>query len=510
MKHCISALLVFFVMCAVIFAVPLEAHAAEMTSSDALIAILKQREGFEKYPYKDNSQWSIGYGTRVPEGKLEYYQANGITESEAEELMREMLKGFESSLLSFVNKYKLTLKQHQFDALVSFSYNCGDAWTRETDGNMNRAVREGWTGSDFLYAICLWSKSGNQFSLINRRLYEANMYVNGIYESPYNHEKGTFRYVFLEAGQGETTYMIHGYDTRDPKPVRYEFKKTPAGYTFAGWYTAPENGKLVNVLDDSFVSGSVIYAMWKDSSGKLVYLPKGEACDVTVAVTKVNEYVSIRTGPGTQYAKIGELKKNASVKLVCVYDNNGDLWGQYEGGWISLKYTNYDEVISDSEVWPRTGTVTGDKVNVRNAPGTSNTTIMYKVNKGTKVTISEKTTVGSMEWGKLEDGNWISLDYVKFDPLPVEPEPEPEPEPKPEPEPEPEPIPPADPDPAADINGDGIPNEDDAIYLLQSVLMPNLFPIEQTCDYDGNKIVDVEDAIYLLQHILMPNVFPLK
>ena len=58
---------------------------------------------------------------------------------------------------------------------------------------------------------------------------------------------------------------------------------------------------------------------------------------------------------------------------------------------------------------------------------------------------------------------------------------------------------------------DGVPgvDEDDAIYLLQSILMPNLFEVTQDVDFDGNGTVDEDDAIYLLQHVLMPHQFPL-
>jgi hypothetical protein len=61
-----------------------------------------------------------------------------------------------------------------------------------------------------------------------------------------------------------------------------------------------------------------------------------------------------------------------------------------------------------------------------------------------------------------------------------------------------------------DMDGNDAVNVDDAIYLLQHVLMPNVFQIAQPADYDGSGAVDVDDAIYLLQHVLMPNVFPLK
>lgn len=63
---------------------------------------------------------------------------------------------------------------------------------------------------------------------------------------------------------------------------------------------------------------------------------------------------------------------------------------------------------------------------------------------------------------------------------------------------------------AGDLDASGKLNEDDAIYLLQHVLMPDQFPIGQTADYDRSGKLSEDDAIYLLQHVLMPDVFPLR
>jgi len=60
-----------------------------------------------------------------------------------------------------------------------------------------------------------------------------------------------------------------------------------------------------------------------------------------------------------------------------------------------------------------------------------------------------------------------------------------------------------------DVDADGDVDIDDAIYLLQHVLMPVQFPVNGNVDYDGNGSADIDDAIYLLQHVLMPNQFPL-
>ena len=552
-----------------------------LTSSRDFIEILKQREGFEKYPYKDNSQWSIGYGTRVPDGKLAYYQKYGITEEEAEQLMLEMLADFENSVRKMAKKNNLQFTQYQFDALVSFTYNCGDAWTTSTSGNMYRAVTEGWQGSDFLYAICLWSKSAGQFVLINRRLYEANMYINGLYESPYNHETGYFRYIFLEPGAGVTTYTIHGYDIRDPKPIRYEFKSIPKGidkngksftYEFAGWYTDEAGTRKVEVLDDSLNSGDLLYGLWKDPDGNIVCLPKGEACNLQVTVTKANEYITIRTGPGTQYSKAGKLLKNETVTLTRLFVDGKYTWGQFDRGWIRLDYTNYDEVSEETEVWPKTGVVNANGVNVRSGPGTSNTS-QYKLDKGTSVTIYEKAKADNLEWGRLEDGNWICLTYVTFDTTatPEEPEdtptqpetpPEETPEENPGDEPEESPWPKTGTVKGINVNVRAGPDTDyEMVYklstgakvtIVESVVNGSLTwgrleddnwiclkyvsfeeetepedppdepPTEEpedppddtpevtsSGDVDGNGTIDKDDAIYLLRHVVYPDKYPL-
>ena len=60
-----------------------------------------------------------------------------------------------------------------------------------------------------------------------------------------------------------------------------------------------------------------------------------------------------------------------------------------------------------------------------------------------------------------------------------------------------------------DLDGIEGVSVDDAIYLLQHVLMPELFPVDQTADFNSDGQTNVDDAIYLLQHVLMPELFPL-
>ncbi len=351
MKRLLSVLLAAAVICSLCASVPYFAGAETLTSSDAFIELLKAREGFEAKPYWDVSHWAIGYGTQISEAEAEYYKKNPISEEKAEEMMRKKLVGFENSVLNFAAKYNLNLSQNQFDALVSFTYNCGDSWLRETDGNLNKAVREGWTGSDFLYAICLWSKAGGKNILIDRRLYEASMYIDGVYQNKYDHVNGTFSYVILDAGKGTVRYNIHGYDTRDPKPIRAEITKAPTGvdgagnvftYEFAGWYTKAVDGESVEILDGSLPFGTMLLAMWKDPDGNLTSL------DAWVENGTVNANgVNVRSAAGTSNSSQYKLNDGDAVKITQRAYVDKLYWGKLEdGNWIALKYVDFEQTES--------------------------------------------------------------------------------------------------------------------------------------------------------------------
>jgi lysozyme len=98
---------------------------SEMKASDEAIVILKAEEGFSQKPYWDYAQWTVGYGTKCPDDKLEEYKQNGITEEEAEVLLREHITRFELEVNKFIDKTGISLNQNQFDALVSFVFNLG-------------------------------------------------------------------------------------------------------------------------------------------------------------------------------------------------------------------------------------------------------------------------------------------------------------------------------------------------------------------------------------------------
>ncbi len=528
---------------------------SNMVISDNGIEMIKKWEGFSVKPYWDYRQWTVGYGTRVPDGKLEDYQTKGISVEEATVLLKMMLEDMGRSVNAFIDKYNLTLNQGQFDALMSLTFNCGTGWVYEVS-TLRTSIIEGWTGSDLLFAIGQWSTAGGETvpGLIRRRLAECNMYLNGIYDIAVPANYGYVRFN-PNGGTCEIKTQCYLSDTE----VAIRAVPTYAGYNFEGWYTDPTGGEKVTKLD-SGVRNYTLYAHWSAGSGddlpqdsntaitgkpvnyerqiatgvlnafdnpikgalvvnayklgdvvkveseytdnsgtkwgkvensgwiNLGYTqePSADSNDtMSVKVTVTATDVNVRRGPGTGYACVGKAEKGDKLTITQTATGTGYTWGKFSGGWIALKYTDFDKVSSDnnndsdnnqnnngSTAPVATGKVklTSGTLNVRKGPSTGYAVVGYMTN-GQAVTILEKQTAGATTWGRTEQG-WISLDYVVLDaPKPVEPtvpetkpeetqpeetqpeqtqpeetqpeetqpeqtQPEPEPEPKPEPKPE--------------------------------------------------------------------------
>ena len=50
----------------------------ELKTTEAGVQFIKDHEGFVEYPMWDYGQYSVGYGSRCPDDKLEEYRENGI------------------------------------------------------------------------------------------------------------------------------------------------------------------------------------------------------------------------------------------------------------------------------------------------------------------------------------------------------------------------------------------------------------------------------------------------
>lgn len=139
-----------------------------MKASQACIDMIKKFEGCELVAYKPvktEQYWTIGYGHYGPD----VTEGMRITQSVAEDFLRKDLNKFEKA----VTATGLTLTQNQFDALVSFSYNCGV-------GNLKKLVA-GRSLQQIADAIPLYNKAGGKTlaGLTRRRTAERALFLLG-------------------------------------------------------------------------------------------------------------------------------------------------------------------------------------------------------------------------------------------------------------------------------------------------------------------------------------------
>jgi GH24 family phage-related lysozyme (muramidase) len=343
-EHILKKRISIFLLCLCLFVgmvastVP-QAHAAsEMKTSTDGISYIKSVEGFSKYPYYDYGQYTVGYGTRCPGDKYSYYKEHGITEEEAEDLLRIFLTYTENEInTKLIDKYGLTMTQSQFDALVSFSFNIGTSWLSSSKiSTIKTTILNNGTPNEIIYAFSLYCNAGGSIlpGLVTRRLCEANMYLNGTYGRTHDEDIG---YVYYNANGGNVDYKIQGFLVSEaPAPI---LDATCDGRTFMGWYTEIVGGTKITSLSSDLI-GKTLFAHWDTEEGVDV----NKVDPITVKVS--GDDVNIRIGPGTNYDILRKANKGDELTITRVIASAGMTWGQFDQGWICLSYTNYDEIIA--------------------------------------------------------------------------------------------------------------------------------------------------------------------
>ena len=143
-----------------------------MWTSKRGVDLIKSFEGFSSVAIKLKGEqyYTIGYGHYGPDVKA----GQRMTREEAEILIRKDLQQFEG----WVNQYApWPLNQNEFDALVSFTYNCGP-------GSLQSLVR-GRTKAQVANRMMVYTHSGSEAytpGLINRRQKERALFLEPIEE----------------------------------------------------------------------------------------------------------------------------------------------------------------------------------------------------------------------------------------------------------------------------------------------------------------------------------------
>ncbi len=129
-----------------------------------------------------------------------------------------------------------------------------------------------------------------------------------------------------------------------------------------------------------------------------------------VAIAKVNDYLNIRSGAGTNNSMIGCLPKNG----MCVVLENLDGWAKIQSGdvtgYVSTEYLYMGEEgrAKAEEIASLMAKVNGEKVNFRSEPdSSSNDNILATVSKNESLLVIEETIVNKDD----EQTLWVKV-YV--------------------------------------------------------------------------------------------------
>lgn len=138
-----------------------------MRTSQNGIDLIKKYEGCHLTAYKcPSGVWTIGYGHTdgVKEGMK-------ISQQQADSFLSQDLQKYEQYVEL---NCKFNLSQNQFDALVSFTYNCGV-------GNLKTLIKNR-TPEQIADAILLYNKGGGQVlqGLVKRRIDEQALFLRGM------------------------------------------------------------------------------------------------------------------------------------------------------------------------------------------------------------------------------------------------------------------------------------------------------------------------------------------
>lgn len=164
-----------------------------MKTSQNGINLIKRFEGCKLTAYKcPAGVWTIAYGHTA-----DVYSGMKITQQQADEFLKQDLVVYENH----VNNLNRPFNQNEFDALVSFCYNCGA-------GSLQTLCKNR-TNAQIADALLLYNKGGGKVlqGLVNRRKAERELFLKPVDPNALPYDVRTTSDLNIRTGAG-TNYSI--------------------------------------------------------------------------------------------------------------------------------------------------------------------------------------------------------------------------------------------------------------------------------------------------------------
>ena len=213
-----------------------------MKTSSKGVSLIKSFEGCRLKAYKcPAGVWTIGYGhtAGVKEGDT-------ITQEQADDYLRNELAKYEKAVMNYDGIYHFN--QNQFDALVSFTYNCGV-------GNLKNLTQSGKrTLAQISTKLPLYNKAGG---VVLRGLQRRRAAEKELFDTPIKTDKTDTKYYPQYTGDSPRVDEVlkavgadKDYDMSQTKPyLRRKPIATANGIKkYSG--TAAQNNKIIKLAKD--------------------------------------------------------------------------------------------------------------------------------------------------------------------------------------------------------------------------------------------------------------------
>ncbi len=131
----------------------------------------------------------------------------------------------------------------------------------------------------------------------------------------------------------------------------------------------------------------------------------------SIIATVTSETLNIRSGPSTDYGRVGSLSAGDKIQITEIRAFGQKLWGKGSKGWVSMSYVKIDG-MPNGEL-RISGTVNTAELTIRSAPGSGNQSL-GSYSRGEKLLITEIQSKDYLPWGKTDKG-WVCINYILVD-----------------------------------------------------------------------------------------------
>ena len=213
-----------------------------MRISSKGVSLIKSFEGCRLKSYKcPAGVWTIGYGHTAG-----VKEDDTITQAQADEYLRNDLAKYEKYVLNYDAIYHFN--QNQFDALVSFTYNCGAKNLKNLTQSGKRTIAQ------ISEKLLLYNKAGG---VVLRGLQRRRAAEKELFDTPIEYDKTDLKYYPQYIGDNprvdEVLYAIGANSDYDMTQTKAYLRRKPIATAngikkYSG--TAAQNNKIIKLAKD--------------------------------------------------------------------------------------------------------------------------------------------------------------------------------------------------------------------------------------------------------------------